>query len=1688
MVTFQANPSNFSNLIQRIQDGEEIELEPGDYKGPYTISNSITIRGSGTNTVIFTANEPALIIETANVRLENLAIKRTVDGVNGEIALLAQSNTNPTLSQVQLTGLAPNVKWEEAKWELPASLDFGEIETNQQFQRSWQLQLGEPCQVICGEQWLQVKPSYLSPGVQQLDIQLNTVGFPPSTNCSASVILRTAEEDKTIPVTAKTIGSQISSSAITTLPKRENIASYEVGYRLTDGATKQLIRNLEDSSKLDSLPNFQKRRNYTERLIWELFGKQYYFFYVRRRGSGRNPGEEIWDLIVATDRDDSELPTQLSNNKKTLSLRAVVSSDGLSGLKLLSFTLLPSNRGQADGFSFLCQIRLLSNYQSQKGIPPQMLKQVATFPVCDDSHVPTEEQIQAWKVFLNFEEQVAQARQFLVPFVEHNYGQATRNISFKVDPESATIDSSTTTPLKIDEFWKRAQQASKEILKLILEDNSNDQFQEGLELGSIEKVDSSNKIIRVKLTSELADLLNAEQYQLPKSGFLSFEAVGDLVQIRRKQKALNKLKQGYSRNPYLGEFLFNASKLQEIKSRSSLKQQDLLMKSANQGQIRAVETVLSAPDICFIQGPPGTGKTTVIAEICYQIAKQGGRTLISSQANLAVDNALSRLENNPVIRAVRKGNHSSVAKEGQPFLEHQVVDKWLKNTADYCEQDLSERKNYVQLLRPILASSERFFNYIQMEENVAQLRDSYESLQVKYQSQQTRYQNAQRQEHEIESLYTAWENPFKLKESGNSQNTTVSSMLPSFIQNSEVIQLVNEFDTKVQKALRLVRRTNSHKGTSFNLGFWLQNTILPQVEQIQMTLSQSDEVLTAMNEALSCLNSYQMQSNTNSLNKLYEQKENLSLQEIKFQKTINRLKYQYKKIKSASSQLAKWSFQPNSEVNSALKDVYRQKSQFLSGSNFSSASFLIPKELEEVSYLFQVSETPWQRIISSYQRKFSHILKQEEKWQEVCKIEEDIKKLVKRFPEGIQKESNNLLSDFICDFFREEENINLNAAVFHMQQLRERTHQLLIEVQEPSLGFKLVRLLNAGSTRYEVIGRRLYSIRKNCQIIIQRVKPKLSVEAKLDQLSKDIVNLIDSDSSKWLNQLKNETNNKLQEEQQKIEKCREEQKRCDTEISQLSTKVKELSNQKQTRLNYAQELLEQLSHSPNLPQRLHHLSKQKISYSNLYDISQEFSQTLEKNKNYFKQLHELICSLDTSAVASKIRNEIHKELSNYRNQKQRIFREVENSKIEMERVKTQIKEESSHLEQERQWWQQIWESIPNQIQPAFPYKGIFSLQFLYNVKAQFEAWQEEFNQEEAYLNRYQSFVQDWIQRLRNPSKENRNKLKKIYLDSANVVGITCVQAAKGDFSQEFQSFDVVVIDEVSKCTPPELVIPALKGKKIVLVGDHRQLPPMLNTNTLEEVAEELGHTKEEISFLEESLFKKRFEEAPASIKTMLTTQYRMHPTIMGAINQFYEERLECGLFNANEQRAHQLSTPLIRDEDHLLWISTPQQKEFEEQQPRGTSFVNQKEVDVIERVCEQLEQSWLPQRQQGESRKEVGIITFYREQLRRIDEQIETSAFPSLELRTGTVDRFQGMERAVIIVSLVRNNRQGKIGFAKKPERVNVAFSRAQELLVIVGCQSLFTQQAGSIGQMYSHIADIARFSGGLKNVSDVLS
>lgn len=117
-----------------------------------------------------------------------------------------------------------------------------------------------------------------------------------------------------------------------------------------------------------------------------------------------------------------------------------------------------------------------------------------------------------------------------------------------------------------------------------------------------------------------------------------------------------------------------------------------------------------------------------------------------------------------------------------------------------------------------------------------------------------------------------------------------------------------------------------------------------------------------------------------------------------------------------------------------------------------------------------------------------------------------------------------------------------------------------------------------------------------------------------------------------------------------------------------------------------------------------------------------------------------------------------------------------------------------------------------------------------------------------------------------------------------------------------------------------------------MVGDHRQLQPMLDTKTLEEVSQEIGSTKNtELQLLQESLFKIQFKSANDSIKQMLNIQYRMHPVIMGAINQFYDGKLKCGILEPDTKRTHNLAGEIIQEYHHLIWVKTPGGDEFQEE-------------------------------------------------------------------------------------------------------------------------------------------------------------
>lgn len=335
--------------------------------------------------------------------------------------------------------------------------------------------------------------------------------------------------------------------------------------------------------------------------------------------------------------------------------------------------------------------------------------------------------------------------------------------------------------------------------------------------------------------------------------------------------------------------------------------------------------------------------------------------------------------------------------------------------------------------------------------------------------------------------------------------------------------------------------------------------------------------------------------------------------------------------------------------------------------------------------------------------------------------------------------------------------------------------------------------------------------------------------------------------------------------------------------------------------------------------------------------------------------------------------------------------------------------------------------------------------------------------------------QSWIQKL-NAEQENDEELLAAYIQLCNIVGVTCTEQTKSIEKKTLPVFDTIIIDEVSKATPLELLMPMMQGRRVILVGDHRQLPPTFTERIpyLQEIdLEQEGTvlTKENVDkfkfLVTASLFKKHFEQASEKIKKMLWIQYRMHPQIMKLVNHFYENRLKCGLKNPERDRAHGLEVKnydkktYLRPNQHVLWIDSttdPSGERYYEGQS-DSSKINLLEVKLICQILDDMNE----QLKKENRKKDVGIISFYGHQITEIKNEIDKlkqeGKLGHLDISIDTVDLFQGKENAIIFVSLVRhiNAKSGKKGaHVTQFERINVAFSRAQELLCIVGAKSFY--------------------------------
>ncbi len=319
------------------------------------------------------------------------------------------------------------------------------------------------------------------------------------------------------------------------------------------------------------------------------------------------------------------------------------------------------------------------------------------------------------------------------------------------------------------------------------------------------------------------------------------------------------------------------------------------------------------------------------------------------------------------------------------------------------------------------------------------------------------------------------------------------------------------------------------------------------------------------------------------------------------------------------------------------------------------------------------------------------------------------------------------------------------------------------------------------------------------------------------------------------------------------------------------------------------------------------------------------------------------------------------------------------------------------------------------------------------------------------------------------NEKDAEQMAALYRRRINVVGATLIETGKWNRDAGKNNllhitgvaeFDTVIIDEVSKALPPELFLPILLGKRVVLVGDYKQLPPTFKMSNgddlaLDKWAEMAGVPVSEVD-TDTTIFERlwnRHDKDAAGVRAMLTKQYRMHPRIQKLIERFYAEsegRLECGLSDV-EQRKMAITHEGCFAGRHAVWVDT----ENDALENRaGTSYANNDEIIIVGKILEQL-----PDNKQIS----VGVITFYGAQLRKLRDRYEqkyAGKFPNGKLIFGTVDRFQGRECDVIICSLVRKNKHGNIGFAVKANRINVAFSRARKLLCIVGNSGHFCYES----------------------------
>ena len=330
-------------------------------------------------------------------------------------------------------------------------------------------------------------------------------------------------------------------------------------------------------------------------------------------------------------------------------------------------------------------------------------------------------------------------------------------------------------------------------------------------------------------------------------------------------------------------------------------------------------------------------------------------------------------------------------------------------------------------------------------------------------------------------------------------------------------------------------------------------------------------------------------------------------------------------------------------------------------------------------------------------------------------------------------------------------------------------------------------------------------------------------------------------------------------------------------------------------------------------------------------------------------------------------------------------------------------------------------------------------------------------------------TQDMLEALSN----ERSNYDEFLARSRQLVIGTCVGIGQRHIGIADNLYDWVIVDEAARSISSELAIAMQSGKRILLVGDHKQLPPLYSEEHKNALARRLGISKrgEELDQALGSDFERVFlSEYGKQTCATLKTQYRMAPAIGSLVSAcFYENVLENGKTDNDVPNIYFRLPEKIKS--CVTWLDTTSLPNAYHEQGKSGSLSNRAEADVIIGILQDLanDETFMNsepvQKCLEKNEQAIGVICMYGEQKKLIrkkfNERSWNDEFRRL-VKIDSVDSYQGKENRVIILSLTRYDKTYSTGFLHLPNRINVALSRAMDKLIIVGAKTMWEHPKNS--------------------------